>query len=53
MGFKVADYVETVEFLSDVWVEYVNGRCSIRKVIAEYNKHGFHGLKTGINKDSE
>merc|ERR1719276_717398 len=41
LGFKVADYVETVEFLSDVWVEYVNGRCSIRKVIAEYNKHGF------------
>jgi hypothetical protein len=42
LGFKVADYVETVEFLSDVWVDYVNGRCSIRKVIAEYNKHGFH-----------
>jgi hypothetical protein len=42
--------VETVEFLSDVWVEYANGRCSIRKVIAEYNKHGFHGLKSGINK---
>jgi len=44
LGFKVTDYVETAEFLSDVWVEYVNGKCSIRKVISEYNKHGFHGM---------
>ncbi|CAG5079281.1 Oidioi.mRNA.OKI2018_I69.PAR.g9215.t1.cds [Oikopleura dioica] len=41
LGFKVADYIETAEFLSEIWVEYINGRCSIHKVIEEYNKHGF------------
>ena len=30
-----------MEFLSDIWFEYINGRCSIRKVIDEYKKHGF------------
>ncbi|CAG5082336.1 Oidioi.mRNA.OKI2018_I69.PAR.g10099.t1.cds [Oikopleura dioica] len=41
LGFKVADYVETTEFLSDVWVDYLEGRCPIRRVIEEYKKHGF------------
>jgi len=41
LGFKVADYVETAEFLSEVWHEYINGKCSIKKVIDEYNKQGF------------
>jgi hypothetical protein len=41
LGFKVADYVETTEFLSEMWHEYINGKCSIKKVIDEYNKHGF------------
>ena len=43
LGFKVADYVETTEFLSSIWVEYLEGKCSIRKVIAEYRKNGFQG----------
>jgi hypothetical protein len=41
LGFNVADFVETTEFLTDVWLDYVQGRCSIRKVIEEYQKHGF------------
>jgi len=41
LGFKVADYIETTEFLSSIWVEYFEGKCSIRKVIAEYHKNGF------------
>jgi len=41
LGFKVADFVETTEFLTGVWIDYVEGRCSIYKVIEEYQKHGF------------
>ena len=44
LGYKVADVIETQEFLSDVWVEYLEGRCPIRRVIEEYKKHGFQGL---------
>lgn len=44
LGIKVADYIETTEFLSSIWLEYLDGKCSIRKVIAEYRKNGFQGI---------
>ncbi|CAG5079285.1 Oidioi.mRNA.OKI2018_I69.PAR.g9216.t1.cds [Oikopleura dioica] len=41
LGYKVADYFETCQFLSDIWLDYLEGRCSIHKVIDEYKKYGF------------
>ena len=32
LGYKVADYIETIEFLSHVWLEYMEGRVSIDQV---------------------
>ena len=33
--------METMEFLSSVWLDYLQGKTSIEAVIAEYRKHGF------------
>merc|ERR1711868_55801 len=41
LGYNVADYMETWEFLSIVWRDYVIGKASIDDVIAAYEKHGF------------
>jgi len=41
LGFKVADYMETLEFLSHTWADHINGKIPIEQVIAEYDKHGF------------
>ena len=41
LGYTVADYYETVEFLSFVWRDYVEGTASIDDVIAAYDKNGF------------
>ena len=43
LGYKVADYVETCEFLSEIWLDYLEGRCSIHRVIEKYKKYGFQG----------
>ena len=39
--YNVADYMETLEFLSEVWAKFVQGKVGIDAVIAEYHKHGF------------
>ena len=41
LGYNVADYMETLEFLSLAWRDYVDGKATIADVIAEYDKHGF------------
>ena len=39
--YNVADYMETLEFLSEVWAKFVQGQVGIDAVIEEYHKHGF------------
>ena len=41
LGYNVADYMETVEFLSFVWRDYIDGKATIDDVINAYDKHGF------------
>ena len=41
LGYKVADFVETTEFLSFVWLDYLEDRASITDVLDAYKKHGF------------
>lgn len=41
LGFTVADYVETAEFLSYVWRDFIEGKVTIDAVIAEYKRNGF------------
>lgn len=41
LGYNVADLVENIQFLSEVWYDYMKGTCSIHKVIDEYKKLGF------------
>ena len=42
----MADYAETWKFLSYVWRDYYEGKCTIKDVLAEYDKHGFQ-----VNQD--
>ena len=41
LGFKVADYLETTEFLSGVWKDFFEGQATIEDVLAVYEQHGF------------
>jgi len=41
LGYKVADFVETLEFLSIVWLDFYEGRATIDDVLEVYDKHGF------------
>ena len=41
LGYNVADYMETLEFLSGTWLSYLRGEIGIDAVLAEYEKHGF------------
>ena len=41
LGYNVADYMETLEFLPFIWRDYVDGKATIEDVISEYEKHGF------------
>jgi len=41
LGYNVADYIETVEFMSNVWLRYLRNEASIEDVLAEYEKNGF------------
>ena len=41
LGYKVADFLETTEFLALIWRDYLEGAVSIEDVIAEYDKNGF------------
>ena len=41
LGFRVADTMENIEFLMDVWLRFVTGKCSIDEVVERYKQHGF------------
>ena len=41
MGFNVADFMETTEFLAITWTKYFDGKIGIEKVIKAYEDHGF------------
>ena len=41
LGFNVADYMETTEFLSFAWSDYMEGKGTIEDVISAYDKNGF------------
>ena len=41
LDFTVADVLETMDFLSEVWLNYGTGKGTIKDVIAEYDKNGF------------
>ena len=41
LGYKVADYCETGEYISYQWTDFVNGKVGIEAVIEEYKKNGF------------
>jgi len=41
LGYNVADFLETMQYFTGVWNEYMEGRTTIEHVIEEYNKYGF------------
>ena len=41
LGFRVADYIETTEFLTKEWLEFMEGNGTIEKVIEAYAREGF------------
>lgn len=41
LGYNVADFLETMQYFTEVWEDYMEGRCTIERVIDEYNKQGF------------
>ena len=41
VGYKVADFMETTEFLAITWTKYFDGKIRIEKVIEAYENHGF------------
>ena len=41
LGYKTADFCETLAYFSNTWMDYIDGKIPIEAVIAEYNKHGF------------
>ena len=41
IGYNVADFMETTEFLAITWTEYFDGKIGIEKVIEAYENHGF------------
>ena len=47
LGYKVADYLETTEYLSHIWLKYLEGNASIEQVLEEYKKYGFDANQDG------
>ena len=41
LGINVADYGETIFYLTEIWTQYLEGKVSIEEVIDEYTKLGF------------
>jgi hypothetical protein len=41
LGFSVADYLETTMFLTDEWLRFIDGRGTIKEVLAAYERHDF------------
>ena len=46
ISYKVADSLETAEFLSDVWREFCEGKATINDVLTAYEENGFE-----VNQD--
>ena len=46
LGYNVADYPETLEFLGGTWLEFMNGKTDVAAVIQKYNEQGFN-----VNQD--
>lgn len=42
LGYNVADIFDTGEHLSQIWKAFIEEKCDISEVIAEYQKHNFH-----------
>ena len=40
-GFKVADFMETIEFFAISWCEYFDGKLTIQDILRAYKDHGF------------
>lgn len=41
LGYNVADFLETMQYFSHIWDDYMEGRCDIEAVIQEYERRGF------------
>jgi len=41
LGYNVADALETIEFIGPIWMDYIEGRVPIERVIEEYKKYDF------------
>ena len=41
VGFNVADFMETTEFLAITWTKYFDRKIGIEQVIKAYEDHGF------------
>ena len=41
LGYTVADYPETAEYLGYQWTDFIDGKIGIESVIEEYKKQGF------------
>ena len=41
VGYNVADFMETTEFLAITWTKYFDGKIGIEQVIEAYESHGF------------
>ena len=46
LGYSVADYPETLEFLGETWLEFMNGKIDASTVIEKYIEQGFN-----VNQD--
>ena len=61
LGYKVADSLETAEFLSGIWRDFCEGKATIKDVLTAYEDHRFdanqdlawnlmkYGGKIGVN----
>ena len=41
LGFKVADWLETAEFLGETWRDYMDEKIEIKDVLDKYHQLGF------------
>ena len=41
LGYKVADYPETLFYLTQIWTDFIDGKVAIEQVIEEYTSRGY------------
>jgi len=41
LGYNPSDYMDTMTYLSKIWLKYLDGKATITEVVAEYEKNGF------------